>query len=228
MIGVPLLSLRIGSVAPLGARAAASGIAKSPVTGPLMLSKTGFVGDMQGDTRHHGGPEKAVHHYPFDHYVVWRHELGDHPLLAEPGAFGENIATSGLTEETVAIGDVFALGTALIEVSQGRQPCWRLNERFGRRDMAREVQTSGRTGWYYRVLEPGIVGSGDRLILRDRRSPEWTLARLWRTFYIDPLDRVELSGIAGLERLAEGWRTHAVRRLESNRVEDWTKRLSGT
>lgn len=228
MIGVPLLSLRIGSVAPLGARAAASGIAKSPVTGPLMLSETGFAGDMQGDTRHHGGPEKAVHHYPFDHYVVWRRELGDHPLLAEPGAFGENIATSGLTEETVAIGDVFALGTAVIEVNQGRQPCWRLNERFGRRDMAREVQTSGRTGWYYRVLEPGIVGSGDRLILRDRRSPEWTLARLWRTFYIDPLDRVELSGIAGLERLAEGWRTHAVRRLESNRVEDWTKRLSGT
>ena len=153
--------------------------------------------------------------------------LGTHPLLAGPGAFGENIATAGLTEDGPAIGDVFALGTAVVEVSQGRQPCWKLNERFGRPDMARLVQSSGRTGWYYRVLRPGIVAPGDRLTLLERTAPDWTLARIWRAFYIDPLNRAELAGIAALERLADGWRAHAARRLESNRVEDWTRRLHG-
>ncbi|QRI63955.1 MOSC domain-containing protein [Shinella sp. PSBB067] len=227
MRSVPLLSLRIGAVAPLGPRAAPSGIAKSAVAGPLALSLTGFAGDRQGDPVRHGGPEKAVHHYPFEHYAGWARDLGGHPLLDGPGAFGENLSTSGLAEDTVAIGDVFRLGAALIEVSQGRQPCWKLNERFGRTDMARLVQSTGRTGWYYRVLEPGIVAPQESLVLEERRAPEWTLARIWRAFYVDTLNRAELSGIAALERLAEGWRNHARRRLESNRVEDWSKRLDG-
>ncbi len=227
MTAVALLDLRIGAVAPLGARGAPSGIAKRRASGPLLLSPTGLAGDEQGDTIRHGGPEKAVHHYPFDHYAAWTGDLGPHPLLAGPGAFGENFSTLGLTEATVAIGDVFRLGTALIEVSQGRQPCWKLNERFGRPDMARLVQSSGRTGWYYRVLEPGSVSPDDRLVLQERRAPDWTLARIWHTFYIDPLNREELAGIAALDRLAEGWRGHAARRLQSNTVEDWTRRLAG-
>ncbi len=228
MTGVALLSLRIGGVAPLGARGVPSGIVKAPVHHALHLRETGFAGDRQGDTVRHGGPEKAVHHYPFEHYADWARDLGPHPLLAGPGAFGENLSTAGLTERMVAIGDVFQLGTAVIEVSQGRQPCWKLNERFGRTEMARLVQSSGRTGWYYRVLTPGTVSPADRLVLRERRAPEWTLARIWRAFYIDPLNRAELAGIAALERLADGWRAHAARRLESNRVEDWTKRLTGS
>lgn len=227
MIRIPLISLRIGNIAPLGPRQVASGIVKSAVHGPLLLSETGFSGDRQGDTVRHGGPEKAVHHYPFEHYAGWRGDLGPHPLLAAPGAFGENISAAGLTEETVAIGDVFALGTAVIEVSQGRPPCWKLNARFDRPDMARQVQATGRTGWYYRVLTPGIVTPDDGLIRLERRSPDWTLTRIWRAFYVDTLNRSELAGIAALDRLAEGWRTHALRRLESNRVEDWTKRLDG-
>ncbi|HEV2504172.1 MAG TPA: MOSC domain-containing protein [Mesorhizobium sp.] len=225
MTSLPLLDLRIGEVAPLGLRGAPSGIVKLAVAAPLALSETGLSGDRQGDTVRHGGPEKAVHHYPFDHYAAWRSDFGHHALLAGPGAFGENISTVGLTEETAAIGDVFSLGTAVVEVSQGRQPCWKLNERFGRSDMARQVQSTGRTGWYYRVLTPGIVAPEDRLTLLDRRSPDWTLRRIWRAFYIDPLNRTELAGIAALDHLAEGWRGHAARRLESNRVEDWTRRL---
>jgi MOSC domain-containing protein YiiM len=228
MNGFPLLSLRVGKVAPLGARGVPSGIVKSSVDHALRLSETGFAGDMQGDTVRHGGPEKAVHHYPFEHYGAWSHDLGPHPLLAGPGGFGENLSTIGLTESTVAIGDVFELGTAILEVSQGRQPCWKLNERFGRTEMARLVQSTGRTGWYFRVLTPGTVSPADRLVLRERRAPEWTLARIWRAFYIDPLNRTELAGIAALEHLADGWRSHAARRLESNRVEDWTKRLTGS
>lgn len=227
MTAFSILSLRIGTLAPLGARAAPSGIDKWEVAAPLWLSQTGFMGDLQGDTVRHGGSEKAVHHYPFDHYESWISDLGGHPRLSGPGAFGENISTAGLTEEHVAIGDVFRVGTALVEVSQGRQPCWKLNERFGRATMAREVQDTGRTGWYYRVLEPGFVDPADKLTLTDRHCPEWTISRIWRAFYIDPLNGKELRAIASLDRLASGWRNHAIRRLETGKVEDWTARLTG-
>ncbi|KQK28856.1 hypothetical protein ARD30_05885 [Bosea thiooxidans] len=225
MTDLPLRGLLIGPARPLGPRGVPSGIAKSRVSGAVALSETGFQGDVQGDPVRHGGPEKAVHHYPFEHYACWARELGPHPLLAAPGAFGENIATIGLTEEDVAIGDVFELGTAIVEVSQGRQPCWKLNERFGRASMARDVQSTGRTGWYYRVLRVGAVAPDDRLRLVERTSPGWTIARIRHAFYVDTLNREELAGIAALERLAAGWRAHAARRLEKRRVEDWTARL---
>lgn len=94
--------------------------------------------------------------------------------------------------------------------------------------MARRVQLTGRTGWYYRVLEPGTVAPGDRLELIDRPAPDWSLRRLWHALYVDRMNLAELEGMAALDVLAEGWRNHAVRRLESRRVEDWSKRLDGT
>jgi len=217
--------LLVGQVAPLGETL--SGIAKAPVAGPVRLTATGFEGDAQADSRVHGGLDKAVHHYPYDHYALWRAEVGERPALATPGGFGENLSTQGLDETQVAIGDVFRLGSALIEVSQGRQPCWKLNLRFGVSDMARRVQASGRTGWYYRVLEAGEVAAGDQLELVERRAPEWTIERLWRTLYVDVLDRQELQAMAGLELLPDGWRRYAQRRLATRRVEDWSARLDG-
>ncbi len=225
MSGVTLLTGRAG---PLPGSDALSGIVKTPVDRPLALGREGLEGDEQADRRVHGGVEKAVHHYPFDHYAVWRNELGPLPPLLTSGGFGENISTTGLTETTVAVGDVFRLGTAIMQVSQGRQPCWKLNRRFGVPDMARRVQQTGRTGWYYRVLQPGTVESGDRLELIERVAPHWTLHRLWHTLYVDRLNLRELASIAALDVLAEGWRKYAVRRLESGRVEDWSKRLDGT
>lgn len=225
MTGVTLLT---GRASPLPGSDALSGIVKTPVDRPLALSPEGLEGDEQADRRVHGGVEKAVHHYPFDHYTVWRTELGPLPPLLTPGGFGENISTTGLTETTVAVGDIFRLGSAVLQVSQGRQPCWKLNRRFGVPDMARRVQQTGRTGWYYRVLQPGTVISGDRLELIERVAPAWTLHRLWHALYVDRLNLRELAGIAALDVLAEGWRKYAVRRLESGRVEDWSKRLDGT
>ena len=223
----PLRALLTGKVKPLGKRGAPSGIAKTPVTDPIMLGPTGFEGDAQGDTKHHGGLEKAVHHYPFEHYVTWAAEIGPHARLAEPGAFGENLSTLGLTEDVVAIGDIFSLGNAILQVSQGRQPCWKLNERFEIPDMARRVQTSGRTGWYYRVLQQGEVRPTDSLTLVERPAPIWTLRRIWHCFYVDRLNQAELNALAQLPQLAEGWRRHAMRRLETQSVEDWSRRLDG-
>src|SRR5690606_26995430 len=193
----------------------------------LSLGPVGLAGDAQGDTKHHGGAEKAVHHYALDHYPSWIAEIGQCAVLETAGAFGENLSTLGLTEDDVSVGDVFALGSAIIEVSQGRQPCWKLNERFAQPDMARRVQSSGRTGWYYRVLQPGEVAPDSRLERIDRAAPAWTIRRIWQVFYIDTLNRAELEQLAGLQQLAEGWRRHARRRLETGVVEDWTSRLTG-
>lgn len=222
------ITLLTGRKAPLPGSEALSGIAKTPVDRPLTLGAEGFEDDEQADRRVHGGIEKAVHHYPRDHYPTWRAELGALPPLTAPGGFGENLSTTGLTETEVAVGDVFRLGGALLQVSQGRQPCWKLNLRFGVPDMARRVQETGRSGWYYRVLQPGMVAPGDRLELIDRLAPDWTLHRLWRALYVDRMNLAELQGIAALDVLAEGWRKYAIRRLESRRVEDWSARLDGT
>lgn len=222
-----LEGLLVGKVRPLGARSAPSGIAKAPVTTALTLTPLGLVGDEQGDTRVHGGPDKALHHYPLDHYPTWIAEIGSRPVLGAPGGFGENVSTLGLTEDNVAIGDVFSLGGAVIEVSQGRQPCWKLNERFAQPDMSKRVQSSGRTGWYYRVLQPGDVAPDSRLRLVHRAAPDWTIRRVWLVFYVDMLNRALLEQLVELPQLAEGWKRHARRRLDTGAVEDWTARLKG-
>lgn len=217
-----------GLSAPLGNSGVISAIAKTPIDRTLWLGSDGFDGDQQADRRVHGGMEKALHHYPRDHYAVWIAEIGPLPLLDAAGAFGENLSALGMTEDSVAVGDIFRLGNALVQVSQGRQPCWKLNIRFGVPDMARRVQASGRTGWYYRVLQAGRVQPGDRLELIDRLAPGWSVRRLWHAMYIDRLDFGTLRQIAALEVLADGWRRHAQRRLDSGLVEDWTARLEGS
>jgi MOSC domain-containing protein YiiM len=123
-VSVPIRSIQCGEVQDFRGFEEPSAIAKQPVTGPVRVHRLGLDGDAQADLTVHGGPDKAIHHYPHDHYAFWRESLGDHPLLADYGAFGENIATDGLTEEAICIGDRWRLGTALVEVSQGRQPCF--------------------------------------------------------------------------------------------------------
>ncbi|GJD57878.1 MOSC domain-containing protein [Methylobacterium dankookense] len=218
-----------GGCAPLGNAGALSGIAKTPVERPVRIGPEGLEGDAQADRRHHGGPEKAVHHYARDHYPAWRAELGGAAAapLERPGAFGENLSTLGLTEAEICVGDLWRAGTALLQVSQARQPCWKLDHRFGTPGMARRVQASGRTGWYYRVLEPGTVAAGDSLQLTARPHPDWPLARLLDVFYRNRLNRDALAGITGLAALSPSWRALAARRLERGAVEDWAPRLDG-
>lgn len=221
------LSLEVfaGAVAPLESDPRLSGIDKRPLAGPWIITATGLVGDAQADLKVHGGPEKAIHHYPREHYAAWQAEIGPHPLLAQGGAFGENLSTFGCTEASIAIGDTLRFGSAVLQVSQGRQPCWKLNARFGRTDMAFAVQKTGRAGWYYRVLEPGQAEPGDALHLVDRPHADWPLTRLTRLLYRDTMALDELAEMAELPILAEGWRKLARRRIEAGRIEDWSGRL---
>lgn len=218
--------LLTGTVRPCTRPGSRSGIAKQPRVDKVWISPIGLEGDEQGDLRVHGGPDKAVHHYAFDHYATWRDELGALPLLETPGAFGENISTRGLTEAEVCLGDRFALGGALLEVSQNRQPCWKLNDRFGVADMARRVQDSGRSGWYYRVLRPGLAQAGDALRLTERPHPDWSLHRLGILLFRRVLDPTLLEQALTLP-LVPSHRKLVEHRLRLCAVEDWEKRLSG-
>jgi MOSC domain-containing protein YiiM len=216
-----------GDIRDFGPPGRSSAIDKQPVAGSCRITRLGLQGDQQADRRVHGGPEKALHHYPRDHYAGWAAELPQcEARLAKAGAFGENLSTSGLSETEICIGDICRLGTALVQVSQARQPCWKLNVRFDVPDMALRVQSSGRTGWYYRVLEEGDVAAGDRLELVERPHPDWPLARLLTLLYHDKLNIPALQQVAALAVLAESWRKIARRRLETAVVEDWSKRVS--
>lgn len=220
-------TILIGKTARIGTRGQLSAIDKQPIPGPWHLSAVGLTGDEQANTKHHGGPEKALHHYPLDHYAAWRHDLGDHSLLKQPGAFGENISTNDMTETSVHIGDIFRFGDAILQVSQGRQPCATLNIRFGIGDMARRVQNTGRTGWYYRVLEGGEVAPDATLVLCERCQPRWPLSRAVRLLYHDVDSYDELQEMAEIGELAEGWRKLAAARVRNREVEDWRLRLEG-
>ena len=188
-----------------------SAIAKRAVTGSRQVGLLGIEGDAQADLTVHGGRDKAIHHYPRDHYAGWATLIGDHALLRQAGAFGENISTTGMTEEAVCLGDRYRMGSALVEVAQGRQPCWKQAHYLGVPRMVALMVASGRTGWYYRVIEEGAVAAGDALVLEDRPCPEWPVARLFGLL-IGGKHRGEaeaLAELAGHPLLAQEWRQRA-------------------
>lgn len=224
MIIGKVAAVLVGRVAALG-EAAESGIDKHPVSGPVMAEPLGLVGDQQADLRVHGGPDKAVHVYPAAHYAFWQTQV-DSPLLARPGAFGENLSVSGLVESDVCFGDVWQIGSARFEVSQGRQPCWKLNLRFGVTDVAQQVQNSLKVGWYLRVLEPGNVQAGDEVELLARPYPDWSIERIMRVFYRDGLNASELEALLALP-LPSSWHRTLQKRLASGELENWQPRLFG-
>ncbi len=203
-----------------------SAIAKRAFAGRVHVGQSGLDGDEQGDPRVHGGPDKALHHYPRDHYAWWAERIGGHPLLREPGAFGENFSSHGLTEAQVCLGDRYRIGDVLLEVSQARQPCWKLNDRFGVADMARQMQASGRTGWYYRVLQTGEITAGEAMTLLERPWPQWTLQRIATLLYTRTLELDELRAALALP-LVPSWRRLVETRLARGAVEDWRPRIDG-
>ncbi len=199
-----------GKIAPFTENGETSAIAKHPVDGPLHIGFLGIDGDSQADLFVHGGPDKAIHHYPRDHYGWWHDRLPDQPLLTRAGAFGENISTRGLTEKDVCIGDRFRLGTALVEVCQGRQPCWKQAHRLDNKKVVATMVKSGRSGWYYRVIEEGTIAPGDTLVRLERTHPQWSVERVTGIIVAGRERNVAtLRDLAGLRELAEVWRIRA-------------------
>ena len=204
-------SLLAGTVQRLTDDGETSAIGKSPVDGPRRIGWLGLAGDQQADLSVHGGADKALHHYPRDHYPFWRAQLDALPVLERAGAFGENISTRGITEDTACIGDSFRLGTATVEIAQGRQPCWKQAYRLGSNAVLATMVKTQRCGWYYRVIEEGMVAAGDGLTLLDRPHAEWTVARVIGLLVGGDArrDPAAVRALAGLRVLADGWRGRA-------------------
>ncbi|MBU8895792.1 MOSC domain-containing protein [Corallococcus sp. H22C18031201] len=226
-----ILSLCVGLVREHGVAGAAdplarpwvSGTYKAPVTGPVWLTRTGLRGDGQADLKVHGGPEKAVLAYAERHYAFWRELLAREDV--GPGAFGENFVLSGGAEDSACIGDRVRVGTALLEVSQPRQPCWKQARRWNRKDLPLVMQQSGRTGWYFRVLEEGTVAAGDALELLERPFPAFTVA--FANHAMHAQDREAAAALAECPRLTPGWRESLARRAAAAPRKDDRPRLVG-
>src|SRR5437879_3901803 len=151
-------------------------IFKAPVEGTIKVRRLNVEGDRQSDLAVHGGADKAVYVYPAEHYAFWRAEL---PGVDLPwGAFGENLTTEGLMEDSVHIGDQFGIGSAELVVTQPRMPCFKLAIRFGRPDMVKRFLRSGRTGFYLAVTREGEVGAGDAVVPIARHELPITLAAI--------------------------------------------------
>ncbi|MFC0416933.1 MOSC domain-containing protein [Cytobacillus solani] len=200
-----------------------TGIFKKATDEALYLSYLNFEGDGQGDLVHHGGREKAVCVYPYEHYPFWENEL-NRPL--EYGSLGENLTIKGLLETDVCIGDVFELGKAIVQVSQPRQPCYKLTIRHGVPDMLLKVQQTGYTGFYFRVLAEGVVSKDDGLSLLHRHPKEITVSFANRIMHREK-DNIEgIKQILEVEELSLNWRNTFLKRLAGTET-DSRERLTG-
>lgn len=188
-----------------------TGIYKQPVNNALFLSFTNLEGDGQADLKHHGGRDKAVCVYPYEHYSYWKNEL---QTELEFGAFGENLTTRGLLETQVSIGDIFKLGEAVVQVSQPRQPCYKLSARYNVPDMPLKVQETGYTGFYFRVLQEGMVSPSAGLTLLSRHPMAITLSFANRIMHHDKDHYEAIKTILEVEELSTSWRNTFLKRLD--------------
>lgn len=161
MITPTLLSVCIGQLqtVPYRGKPMRTGIFKTPVEGPVKVTRLGLEGDHQADPRYHGGPNKAVYLYPSEHYAFWKQQ---YPEMQLPyGMFGENLTTSGLLEADLPKGAILSIGSAEFRITDPRSPCLKLGMKFGRKDVIARFEESGRTGLYLAVTREGTVAAGD-------------------------------------------------------------------
>lgn len=204
-----LISIQVGAVATLGPDAIPTAFVKTPTSGPRAIGLLGVEGDAQADHRVHGGPEMAVYAYPAAHYAAWAMEFPEHAALWGPGGVGENLTIDGLDERTVHLGDIYAIGGATLQVTQPREPCFKFAARFGDPGLPKAMIKTGRSGWYFRVLAPGIVTPGDRVRLVERINADWPVARLNRMIPLVNAGHAEVAALAALPGLGDQWRRRA-------------------
>lgn len=206
-----LVSVQIGQPTNYGSDAApdphdqpwTTAFYKKPIEGEVFVSSTNIDGDCQADTKHHGGVHKAVLAYSADHYLEWREAL--HLPDMPHGAFGENLTIRGLSEESVCIGDAFRIGSVTVEVSQPRQPCWKLARRWRIHELVAITVRNGRTGWYFRVLEEGLIQPALPVELLDRPNPNWSVARANQIMHFRRADIAALLELSEVPKLSPAW-----------------------
>ncbi len=189
-----------------------SAIYKKSVEGRVYLAETNLDGDKQAATRVHGGPNKAVCCFASEHYPYWQKATGKGAAFRY-GAFGENFTLAGLLESNVCIGDIYAVGDAVIQVSQPRQPCINLVRKWGIDDMPERMVASDQTGFYVRVVQTGLVGAGDAVELKEQLYPDLTIVTSNAAMYRKEGGQTLAARLAELPELAEEWRRVFRKRL---------------
>lgn len=189
----------------------ATGIFKTSVSGKIAVNKSNLAGDAQADLRVHGGSNKAVYAYPSEHYDFWRAELPE--INFEPGIFGENLTTIGLSETTICIGDKFRIGTAEFVVTEPRFPCFKLGLRFGRKDIIRRFQKSNRCGFYLAVEKTGELETGDQIEIVSRDERQFSILEAFAFGENKPIDSEKLRAALEIEALPKKWKNNIRRQL---------------
>ncbi|KAM0707863.1 hypothetical protein Q7P35_004512 [Cladosporium inversicolor] len=208
-----LLQVRTGSVGILGEEK--SGIFKLARKGPVFVGQTGLDSDEHA-YHDHGGIDRAIHQYDPDHYPAWREQNPPHPELFQVGAFGENFSATNMTEANVCIGDIYRVGEkVLLQVSEPRHPCYKLNIRFDWPKALNRIQRAGKVGWNYCVLKTGWVCEGDSITLLERPHPRWSVMNVQRVMQAKSVPLHLLNECANLDILTAKFKNRAQRRLES-------------
>ncbi len=188
-----------------------SAIAKKGIE-EVLLTKNGFKGDYVANREFHGGPERAVCLYPYEHYWQWEQEFNQ--TFRMP-AFGENICAENMLEEDVYIGDTFTLGDAVIQVSQGRIPCSTISKHNHVDSLLGRIVETGYTGYFFRVLQEGIVTTSSKLTLIDRQQEKFSVLRGNQLMFHDRKNREAIEEFLEVKELAEVWRGKFLKTLES-------------
>jgi len=189
---------------------------KTPAAGSIRVNSLGLDGDEQADKENHGGPDKAVLAYSAEHYAYWRQHL-DLPDMPH-GGFGENLTVAGVDETTVCIGDTWRAGVVVFQITQPRQPCWKMSRRWQIADLARQVIANGMSGWYLRVLAGGQLSPGTALELIARPHPKWTVARASDLFHHRKDDLAAAAELAALPELSAAWKASLENRIAKRRA----------
>ena len=198
------VNVSMPQVVTIDGREVSTSIFKQPVDGPVMLRTLDFDGDAQGDLNVHGGPDRAAYVYPWEHYAHWAQELGRPDM--SPGQFGENLTISGLSEDAVSIGDEFAIGEAVVVVSQPRTPCFKLAHKMGLPEFPKQFLASGRIGFYLRVAREGVIRAGDTVVPVKSAPDSFTVRGLSHLRYFERRNVEGFRRASQLQALSEGWR----------------------
>jgi MOSC domain-containing protein YiiM len=204
-----ILSINVGrprTVAWHG-RQVTSAIWKRPVRGPVLVDGVNLAGDAQADRRVHGGTDKAVYAYASEDYAWWAAVTG--PI--DPGTFGENLTTNGIDLAEAHIGDRWRVGSAVLEISQPRMPCFKLGIRMGDDDFPARFEAAGRPGAYLRIVSRGLIDVGDSIEIEPARSPAVAIGDLVDDAVTDDVLRLVVEDA----RVPRSWRRAATRRLAS-------------
>jgi MOSC domain-containing protein YiiM len=210
-----IVGLFIGTPKEFGPNKFVTSIDKLPVSNSLIIKNESIEGDHAFNLKYHGGPDRVLHHYSLEQYEYLRSVFPENEELFQPGSYGENLCTEMLTEKDLCIGDVFKLGTARIQVTEGRRPCGTIDIKYGIKGVLKEIRESGRYGWFYKVLKEGQVNLEDSLEFEERPYPNLNLEKvIYELFQNKNKDLTLLKEVFDCEALSARWKERVRKHLD--------------